>query len=99
MDLIRAIIYVGLGADVLRTEAACLEYCERHGYEVTALVRGGLDSWSNGVFGMLRAGEADVIVVYTRSDLPTDRLPRLEVVVEEASGGHARRPRPRPLDR
>ena len=100
--MLRAIIYVAADGDLIRAETACVEYCERHGYQVVALVVGDGDgqSWFHGVVGMLTAHEAELIVVWTRAELPAARLPRLEVVVEEPPPtSHRRRPRPRPIDR
>lgn len=102
MTTLRAIIYVAADGDVIRAEAACLEYCERHLYEVVALVHGdhAAELWNGGITAMLANGGADVVVVWTRSELPAQRLPRIEVVAEEPPPtGHRRRPRPRPLDR
>jgi hypothetical protein len=65
--------------DAQRWLETCLEYCARHGYEVIAIA----STWAD---ADLMAHERDAVVVAGQRDhLPSDRLPRLEVVLEEAS--------------
>ena len=83
--------------------APCLERVEACGYEFGGIVR----TWDDAL-GMLNAGQAHVLIVATRGDLPPDRHPRIEAVTDpvvrverhlvllpdtEAIGRRRRRPR------
>jgi hypothetical protein len=78
---LRAIIFVP-DEERDRWEARCLEYCDRRGYEVVALVVGAPDRW-NDAMDMMYAHEADVVVVASKDHLPPDRTPRVESSTEE----------------
>lgn len=55
----------------------CAKYTARHGYQVVAVV----SVWADAV--RLARQHAAVVVAGQREHLPADRLPRLEIVVEE----------------
>lgn len=55
----------------------CAMYTARHGYQVVAVVH----VWADAV--RLARQHAAVVVAGRREHLPADRLPRLEIVVEE----------------
>lgn len=76
---LRAVIFVRDDEERSRWEAACLEYCDRCGYEVVSLVVG---DWS-AVHQMFAANEADIVVVASKDQLAPDRTPRIESVTEE----------------
>lgn len=62
----------------------CADYIQRLGLELKSVVvddRGG-GRWVEAV-ALLLDGVVEVIVVAERDELPTDRLPRLDVVAEE----------------
>lgn len=56
---------------------ACAQYTARHGYQVIAVV----SVWADAM--RLARQHAAVVVAGRREHLPADRLPRLEIVVEE----------------
>lgn len=56
---------------------SCAQYTARHGYQVVAVV----SVWADAV--RLARENAAVVVAGRREHLPADRLPRLEIVVEE----------------
>jgi hypothetical protein len=68
-------------------ERACRAYCQEHGYGVVAVVADVDGGWPL-VAGLLRAGQADVVIVYSRDDLPPNRTPRLEVVEDRQRVTH-----------
>lgn len=80
---LRAIIYVS-PEDQQKWDAACVEYCSRRGYRVVARVVDGPGRWDE-VVNMLKAGEAELVVVASSMHLPPDRMPRIESVTEEIS--------------
>jgi hypothetical protein len=81
MQQIRAIIYVPAD-ERERWEAVCLDYCQRHGYRVVALMLAGPGKWDSAL-AMCGAGEADIIVVASNTHLDPNRMPRIESVTEE----------------
>lgn len=92
-----AVLFVptGRGADVWLT--VCAEYANRYRYQVAAVA----SDWDD-VMTMLRAKEAEVVVVARRDHLPPSRTPRLEIVTEPESAPRPpgqRRPQRRPQRR
>ena len=81
MKITRAIIFVPDDAERERWEKICLAECDRLGYRVVALVRGGVEKWGD-LRRMLTSGEADVLVVARKEHLPPNRVPRTEWVDE-----------------
>lgn len=55
----------------------CAQYTARHGYQVIAVV----SAWADAM--RLARLHSAVVVAGRREHLPADRLPRLEIVVEE----------------
>lgn len=104
---LRAVIYVAEHTNMEVAQAACLAHCEERGYLVKSLILGDRAGvrWHEGVQAMLFKGEVDVVVIYSRADLPPARLPRVEVVADRVTPppvprrGLWRRTRPGPVDR
>lgn len=57
----------------------CAQYTARHGYQVIAVV----SAWADAM--RLARLHSAVVVAGRREHLPADRLPRLEIVVEESA--------------
>lgn len=102
----RAVIYLDDDSNVGAARAACLAHCEQRGYQVIALVMGNKDgqAWRDGVVAMLFSGDAEVVVLQSRTALPPRREPRVEFVEDRQAdqstpGRHRRRPRPKLFDR
>jgi hypothetical protein len=75
--MIRAVLFIP--PDAHRWLESCAQYAARHGYEVIAIVA----AWADADH---MAHQHDAVVVTGRRDhVPADRLPRLEVVLEESS--------------
>lgn len=73
--MINAILYIPPEAH--RWLETCAQYAARHGYEVVCVV----SSWADAT---IMSKEKKAVVVVGRWDhLPADRLPRVEVVLEE----------------
>ncbi len=73
--VIRAVLFIP--PDAYRWLETCAQYAARHGYQVIAIVT----AWADADH---MAHEHDAVVVAgQRAHVPADRLPRLEVVVEE----------------
>lgn len=77
----RYLIYIPLGEAGAAALAECLAYAEQAHpeWDFAGVVAG---SWQ-AAFGMLANGDADVVLVAQRADLPADRLPRIVAVEEE----------------
>lgn len=75
---LKAIIFVPDDGERATWEKMCLDHCDRHGHRVVSLIVGGVERWPD-VLDMIRAQEADVIVVARPEHLPADRVPRTEV--------------------
>ncbi len=96
---VQAIIYVHSDNLNIHTER-CADYIHRLGYALAAVVVDDQDGgrWHEAA-GMLLSGDAQVLVVAERDELPPDRLPRVDVVAEERrrrlSPALAQRCRPR----
>lgn len=86
---LRAIVY-GPVEDQDRWEPSCVMFCERRGYEVVALVVGGLEKWP-AILEALAAGVGDLVVVDSSTHLDPRRLPRIESVTQELPRTPARR--------
>lgn len=80
--MIKAIIYVPL-ADLTRSAIACIQYAAAAGYHVAGIVVDRWDDAQSMAFG--GRGLAEVVVVAERSQIPRDRVPRIEVVEEQAT--------------
>jgi hypothetical protein len=97
MGLIRAIIYVDGALDHNTAKRRCLDHVQARGYQLVSIVEETDDDVSHwrGAFAALATGHADVLVVATRADLPTDQFPRVEVAGEHTpeNGPAQRRPR------
>jgi len=94
---IRAIIYVPSPDEKARWWPIAVRHCDENRYLITGLVVGSADGdgWPD-VIRMLADGDADLVVIGCRAHLPTDRLPRVEVVTEVTPPrrtGRQRRPR------
>lgn len=90
IDRLSAVIFVPDGPEAPRWERVNLEFCERKGYAVVAVVRWRPgDEWRE-LHDMAGREEFDVLVVARRDHLPAKRRPRIEVV-EEAAAPTARR--------
>ncbi len=78
-----AVIYV-TATHRSRHAARCAEDCHRRGLTLGAVIVDELHGgrWPD-VVQRVMAGEAEVIVVADRDELPPDRTPRLDVVAEE----------------
>lgn len=78
-----AVIYV-TAPNINKYTDRCAEYITRLGYNVAAVVVDELDGgrWHEAI-DMLITGEAQILVVAERDELPTDRTPRVDVVAEE----------------
>lgn len=76
--VIDAIVFAPAGPDHLRWLSICLNYCERHGYQVAAVAT----EWAD-VLTMLITGRLTVAVVPTRDLIPKDAEPRVETVTQE----------------
>lgn len=82
-DDLRAVIYVsGVLAD--RVAAECALYCQQQGWLVGSYIQADTkdDRWADAV-ALLLSGEADVLVVADRDQLPPNRLPRMVVIHDE----------------
>lgn len=80
----RYLIYIPSGETGPAALAECLAYAEaEHPDWAFAGVIAG--HWQ-AVFGMLATGDADVVLVAQRADLPPDRIPRVVSVEEELAG-------------
>jgi hypothetical protein len=84
MSDLRALIYIPGGEQMTRWQRICGQHVEARGYRLVSIVidDAGGAKWPN-VLTLVRAGQADVIVVARRDQLPKDRLPRIEVATEE----------------
>jgi hypothetical protein len=71
---INAILFIPTGGNWMDL---CAQYTARHGYQIIAVV----SVWADAI-GLARE-HAAVVVAGRREHLPADRLPRLEIVVEE----------------
>jgi hypothetical protein len=89
-----AVVYVRDGRERPRSLRHAIKYCERMRYTVAGVVVDKTGSGWASAFAMLAVGEAQILVVGLREDLPPDRLPRIEVVAELSGWpDKARRPR------
>jgi hypothetical protein len=96
---LRAVIFIPLNVDARNWESHCLWQCEQQGYRLVATVNeanGG--TWAD-ADRMCHNGEADLIVVDRRPDLPPDRIPRVEEVGENLGEQVPTQRRPRPQSR
>lgn len=85
----RAIIFVPPGSEFTRWSNICAAYCLNRDYVVVAIAT----TWE-AAMKCLMLGEATVAVVGKPDHLPPDRLPRMELVIDEqndASPGPKRR--------
>jgi len=90
---LRAVVFLPPGTPAAaRWTDACSEYIQRRGYRLAAVV----SAWKD-VVHLLFGDEADVVVVGRRDQLPPDRTPRLDVVVEEKPDSPPARRRPKRL--
>lgn len=99
--MIYAVVFMPPGTPAAETLILqCITHVEEHGYELRSI----LDDWEQ-VVNVLHEGLAHVVVLARREHLPTERLPRIEVVghhpgdgrpaLNERPGraGYGRRPR------
>ncbi len=90
---LRAVVFLPPGTPGAgRWTDACAEYIQRQGFRLAAVC----GSWRDAV-RLIFDGEAEVVVVGRRDQLPRDRTPRLDVVVEERPDAPPARRRPRRL--
>ncbi len=95
-DALRAVIYIPPdGREVDNWILRGIEYVERHGYQLTSIVR----DWDN-ISAMIVTRDVDVVVAISEDHPPADRIPRVEYVDEEEGPAHVPpRRRPRPMRR
>ncbi len=80
----KAVIWLADDPEWERYAARCVDYCDRVGYEVVAVISGHAGgSWDDVTGVVIRDGRAGVCVVASRDQLPRDRTPRIEVVADE----------------
>lgn len=72
-----AVVYVPPDPAAERWRSVCADYCTRHRYNIVAVA----GAWED-VITLLGRGDAQVVVVARRDQLPADRRSRLEVVTE-----------------
>jgi hypothetical protein len=90
---LRAVVFMPPGTPAAaRWTDACSDYIQRRGYRLAAVV----GAWRD-VIQLVFGDEADVVVVGRRDQLPPDRIPRVDVVVEEDRGEAPNRRRPKRL--
>jgi hypothetical protein len=96
MKPLRAIIYIDGSLEHNTAKRRCLRHCEEKGYVLVSIVEEASDDISHwrGAFAALANGTADVLVVATRGDLPTDQSPRIEVAGDGPAATVASQRRP-----
>lgn len=103
------VIFAQPDAELMTKIGICTQYCIEAGYEAVAVVRG---AWKEAE-ACLDSGEAELIVAAGADDVPTQRLPRVEIVNQmrehardvyrrrraerAADADDSRRRRPRPI--
>lgn len=82
-----AVIYVSDGVLAEHVAAECATFCQQEGWRVGSFIRADAkdDHWADAM-ALLISGEADVLVVRDRDDLPPDRTPRVVVIRDERDG-------------
>lgn len=76
---VQAVIFVS-ETNAIDASARCMQHCQLNEYDVIGVVARDWDA----VAQMLRDGRAGVLVIDSRTDLPVDAEPRMEVVAEVA---------------
>lgn len=92
-----AVIYLLDNEETQRWARVCMDWCDRHGYELVSVV---VDETPNGakwrdVVRMMADAEVQVCVVPRWDHMPRERLPRVEVIAEDVArdAGGPHRPR------
>lgn len=76
--MLRAIIYLR----ELRRDCRCFEYCAAKGYRVVGVIVDPDGSRYQEAREML-GGQAEIIVMCSRADIPPDAIPRLESITQD----------------
>lgn len=88
-----AVLFIPPGPSAEAWRDICATYCHDHRYSIVAIAT----TWA-AVVTVLAQGEASVAVIGRREHLPTDDLPRLEFVTEQAREVPPGQRRPRRRD-
>lgn len=83
-----AVAYVPAGVDYEPWGGICARYASSRGYEMRHVAR----DWAD-VMALIDDEAVQIVVVGTRSHLPPDRVPRVEIVDEWQEPRGSRRPR------
>lgn len=85
--------------DADRWERLCVEWCDRHGAEIVAVVQAvgdGARQWRD-VVQAIFDGQVDLVVAGRDDHLPPDRAPRVVIIIADPGPDHPQRRRPRRL--
>lgn len=82
----RAVVFIRT-ADSIEALERCTSYVRQHRYHLVGIIT---DDWE-AVQRLIENGEAGVVVVDCREDLPYDREPRFEFVAEQPRAGRNQR--------
>jgi hypothetical protein len=94
VQFLKAVIYLPPGVDRDVWLPRALTHCERHRYEVTAVIDDPGIGWHD-VWTLLATRGTDVVVISRWGHLDPTRVPRIEEVGSDKDDGEpARRPHP-----